>query len=89
MPGSSSGVWEPNITWGFPQMGVSKNGWFILMKNPINMDDLGVPLFQETTISIHYYHLLIEHGLLENPPFSSMISQLNLHLQGGFPASHV
>ena len=28
----------------FPNIGVPQNGWFI-MKNPIKMDDLGVPLF--------------------------------------------
>ena len=31
--------------------GVLQNGWFIV-GNLLNMDDLGVPLFQETSISI-------------------------------------
>ena len=30
-------------------MGVPQNGWFV-RKNPMKMDDLGVPLFSETTI---------------------------------------
>ena len=36
------------VTWVFPNIGVPQNGWFV-MENPIKMDDLGVPLFSETS----------------------------------------
>ena len=34
--------------------GIPLAGWFI-MENPFKMDDLEVPLFQETPIHIHVY----------------------------------
>ena len=35
---------------GFPKIMVPQNGWF-RMENPIKMDDLGIPLFLETSIN--------------------------------------
>ena len=37
--------------WVFPKIGVPQNGWFIL-ETPIKLDDLGVPLFSETSICL-------------------------------------
>ncbi len=37
------------IMWVLPKIMVPQNGWFI-RENPIKMDDLGIPLFLETTM---------------------------------------
>ena len=52
--------------WMFPKIGTPK--WMVkIMENPIKMDDLGAPLFSETSIFIyiyiHMYQLLGSYGL--------------------------
>ena len=57
---SASGYTILSYIWGFPDMEVPQIGRF-LMENPINMDDLEVPLFQESPIYPTYgvYYILL------------------------------
>ena len=52
--------------WVFPKIRVPQNGWFI-MENPIKMDDLGVPLFSETSKLGDTSRELTPFGMISSP----------------------
>ena len=59
------------ISYGcFQKIIIPQNGF--IMENPIKMDDLGVPLFLETPISIFIPHLLPSWNLTEGSSFPPM-----------------
>ena len=47
--------WKPPSIWVFPKIGGKPPKWMVkTMENPLKIDDLGVPLFSETSI---YHHI--------------------------------
>ena len=62
--------------WVSPKIGIPQNGWFT-RENPIKMDDLGVPLFLETSIwrhlpFIHQKDILLQMLRMTTPMFKCM-----------------
>ena len=69
----------PKLIWGFPKIQVPQNGWFT-MENPIEMDDLGVPLFSETSI----WHL---PGIFFQPSHFQVLQSVSFREREKIPSS--
>ena len=73
-----------DFIWGVPKMGyidmyIPQNGWFTMeTKNPIKMDDLGVPPFQETSIWFHRWGVAWED---EHHPARHRCTELSLQFR--------
>ena len=86
----------------FPKIEIPQNGWFIV-EYPIKMDDLGVPLFSET--SMYGVNIGVFHPLIRSPidpitkPFpvhptvdgtnAAPVDMVNIPLSIGFHTSQV